>query len=148
MLCQNTLVSRQFHWHRVYGLKANATAFLMHTAHAFALQVLMALFLGCFRQKLANKPFTVVGDGEQKRDFIYVTDVANAFLATPLIPKVSVTTLAMRTHKASIGLLAWLAKTKWSIYQKPGEPDSTHANIDKALAELTDPDGIIRRWCQ
>ena len=62
---------------------------------------------GVFFQKLANKPFTVVGDGEQTRDFIYVTDVANAFLPLRLlIPKVSVTTLAIRTHKASIGLLA------------------------------------------
>ncbi len=33
------------------------------------------------RQKLAGKPFTVVGDGTQKRDFLYVTDVARAFLA-------------------------------------------------------------------
>ena len=29
-------------------------------------------------QKLHNKPLTIVGDGEQKRDFIYVTDLCNA----------------------------------------------------------------------
>ena len=28
-----------------------------------------------------GKPFTVVGDGTQRRDFLYVTDVARAFLA-------------------------------------------------------------------
>ena len=32
------------------------------------------------RQKLAGRPFTVVGDGTQTRDFLYVTDVADAFL--------------------------------------------------------------------
>ena len=32
-------------------------------------------------QKLAGKPLTVVGDGTQTRDFLYVTDVARAFYA-------------------------------------------------------------------
>ena len=32
------------------------------------------------KQKLANKPFTVVGNGKQTRDFIFVTDVVNAIL--------------------------------------------------------------------
>jgi UDP-glucose 4-epimerase len=33
------------------------------------------------KQKLEGKPFTVVGTGEQTRDFTYVTDVARAFWA-------------------------------------------------------------------
>lgn len=38
------------------------------------------LYLGVFlAQKLAGEPFTVVGTGEQTRDFTYVTDVADAF---------------------------------------------------------------------
>ena len=32
-----------------------------------------------FKQKLEGVPLTVVGDGTQRRDFLYVTDVANAF---------------------------------------------------------------------
>ena len=39
-----------------------------------------AVFGVFLRQKLAGKPFTVVGDGTQRRDFLYVTDVAEAFL--------------------------------------------------------------------
>ena len=30
-------------------------------------------------QKLKNKPLTVVGDGKQKRDFTYISDVIQAF---------------------------------------------------------------------
>ena len=33
------------------------------------------------RRAAAGKPFTVVGDGTQRRDFIYATDVAAGFLA-------------------------------------------------------------------
>ncbi len=39
-----------------------------------------AVFGVFFKQKLAGKPFTVIGDGTQRRDFLYVTDVAEAFL--------------------------------------------------------------------
>ena len=38
-----------------------------------------AVFGVFLRQKLANKPYTVVGDGTQSRDFVYATDVAKAF---------------------------------------------------------------------
>ena len=39
-----------------------------------------AVFGVFFKQKLAGKPFTVIGDGTQRRDFLFVTDVASAFL--------------------------------------------------------------------
>ena len=32
-----------------------------------------------FKQKLEGHPLTVVGDGSQTRDFLYVEDVCNAF---------------------------------------------------------------------
>ena len=46
-----------------------------------------AVFGVFLRQKLAGKPFTVVGDGTQTRDFLYVTDVARAFLAAAETPR-------------------------------------------------------------
>ena len=39
-----------------------------------------AVFGVFLAQKLAKKPFTVVGDGEQTRDFTFVDDVVNAFI--------------------------------------------------------------------
>ena len=71
-----------FHWHRVYGLPVNSVCIFnaygprVRTTGAYG-----AVFGVFFRQKLAGKPYTVVGDGTQRRDFIYVTDVAQAFLA-------------------------------------------------------------------
>ena len=41
-----------------------------------------AVFGVFLAQKLAGKPFTVVGDGTQTRDFTYVTDVARALSRT------------------------------------------------------------------
>ena len=38
-----------------------------------------AVFGVFFKQKLENKAFTIVGNGNQKRDFVYVTDVVDAF---------------------------------------------------------------------
>ena len=39
----------------------------------------MVLRLEYFKTKLENKPFTIVGNGNQKRDFVYVKDVCEAF---------------------------------------------------------------------
>ena len=39
-----------------------------------------AVFGVFLAQKLANKPFTVVGDGKQTRDFTFVDDVVSAFI--------------------------------------------------------------------
>jgi UDP-glucose 4-epimerase len=36
----------------------------------------MGVFL---KQKIANKPLTIVGDGNQTRDFVNVVDVVDAF---------------------------------------------------------------------
>ena len=68
------------HWSNVYKLNfislrlfnVYGTRSRTHGAYGAALGVFL-------KQKLAKKPFTVVGNGEQKRDFIYVTDVVRAF---------------------------------------------------------------------
>jgi UDP-glucose 4-epimerase len=69
-----------FHWHKVYRLPVNVirifNAYGTRSRTSGAYGAVFGVFL---RQKLAELPFTVVGDGTQKRDFLYVTDVARAF---------------------------------------------------------------------
>src|SRR5512139_3143071 len=71
-----------FHWQQVYRLPANSirifNAYGTRSRTSGAYGAVFGVFL---RQKLAGKPYTVVGDGTQSRDFLYVTDVARAFLA-------------------------------------------------------------------
>jgi UDP-glucose 4-epimerase len=71
-----------FHWHQVYQLPVNAirifNAYGTRSRTSGAYGAVFGVFL---KQKIAGKPFTIVGDGLQTRDFLYVTDVAKAFLA-------------------------------------------------------------------
>ena len=68
------------HWSKVYNINfislrlfnVYGTRSRTHGAYGAALGVFL-------RQKIANQPFTVVGNGNQKRDFIYVSDVCEAF---------------------------------------------------------------------
>ena len=48
----------------------------------------MVQYLVYFEAKLSNKSFTVVGNGNQKRDFLYVTDVVRAFYKASKTKKV------------------------------------------------------------
>ena len=94
---------------------------------------LMGLHWGFFKQKILNKPFTIVGNGNQKRDFIYVTDVCNAFY------KAVVKNLP--NYKLNIGfgeprkvneMVKIIGGNKIYVPKRPGEPNMTYANIKKA----------------
>lgn len=69
------------HWWKVYRLPAvslrlgNVYGPRSRTSGAYG--AVIGTFLA---QKLNGKPFTLVGDGTQRRDFLYVTDCADAFV--------------------------------------------------------------------
>ncbi len=60
------------HWGKVYG-------FLLITLRLFNVYGTRSRTSDTLTQKLVEKPFTVVGTGEQTRDFTYATDVADTF---------------------------------------------------------------------
>lgn len=68
------------HWGQVYDLPViTLRLFNVYGTRSRTSGTYGAVFGVFLAQKLAGKPFTVVGTGEQTRDFTYVTDVADAF---------------------------------------------------------------------
>ncbi len=92
-----------------------------------------AVFKVFLSQKLHKIPLTIVGDGTQTRDFTYVTDIARANL---MAAKSSVNgeIINIGTGKTvSVNYLAGLISgPTQNIPKRPGEPDSTHADVSKA----------------
>jgi UDP-glucose 4-epimerase len=127
-----------FHWNKVYGLPVNSirifNAYGTRSRTSGAYGAVFGVFL---RQKLAGKPYTVVGDGTQKRDFLYVTDVARAFLAAAETEKSGeVWNLGAGNPHSVNRLVELLGGTVVHIPKRPGEPDSTWADISRITRDL------------
>lgn len=127
-----------FHWHRVYGLPVNAVCIFnaygerVRTTGAYG-----AVFGVFFRQKLAGKPFTVVGDGTQSRDFIHATDVARAFYAAATTVTVGERfNIGAGSPQTVNRLCELIGGDIVHIPKRPGEPDCTFADITKARTLL------------
>ena len=90
-----------------------------------------------FKQRIKKKPLTIIGDGKQCRDFVYVTDVVNAFLKAATCKKVGQIFNLGSDNPQSINYLAKLIGGKTiSIPDRPGEPKKTWANIKKIKKDL------------
>jgi UDP-glucose 4-epimerase len=127
-----------FHWHRVYKLPVNSirifNAYGTRSRTSGAYGAVFGVFL---RQKLAGTPFTVVGDGSQRRDFLYVTDVARAFLAAAQTKHVGrVWNLGAGEPQSVNRLVELLGGEKIYIPKRPGEPDCTWADIGRITGDL------------
>ena len=126
------------HWHQVYGLPVNSirifNAYGTRSRTSGAYGAVFGVFL---RQKLAGKAFTVVGDGSQTRDFLYVTDVARAFLAAAETDRLGqIYNLGAGNPQSVNRLVELLGGEVQYIPKRPGEPDCTWADIAKIQAEL------------
>ena len=126
------------HWHQVYRLPVNSVRIFnaygprVRTTGAYG-----AVFGVFFRQMLAGKPFTVVGDGTQTRDFLFVTDVAKGFLAaaeTDLVGEIF--NLGAGNPQSVNRLVELLGGDVVYLPKRPGEPDCTWADIGKITGKL------------
>ncbi len=126
------------HWSRVYGLKFISlrlfNVFGLRSRTTGAYGAVMGVFL---KQKLSKKPFTIVGDGKQTRDFINVNDVVEAFIKSAF-SKLSNKIYNVGTGKPkSINHLAKILKgKKIHIPERPGEPRFLKARIKKIKREI------------
>ncbi|MCH7539371.1 MAG: SDR family oxidoreductase [Proteobacteria bacterium] len=127
-----------FHWHKVYGLPVNSirifNAYGTRSRTSGAYGAVFGVFL---KQKLAGRSFTVVGDGTQTRDFLYVTDVADAFMrAAETDITGEVWNLGAGQPQSVNRLVELLGGEVVHIPKRPGEPDCTWADIGKIMREL------------
>jgi UDP-glucose 4-epimerase len=127
-----------FHWRRVYRLPVNSVRIFnaygtrVRTTGAYG-----AVFGVFFKQKLAGKPFTVVGDGTQRRDFVYASDVAQAFrLAAETDKSGEIWNLGAGAPQSVSRLVELIGGPVVYIPKRPGEPDVTWADVAKIRRDL------------
>lgn len=126
------------HWAQVYSLPVvSLRLFNVYGPRSRTSGTYGAVFGVFLAQKLAGKPFTVVGDGTQSRDFTFVTDVVEAFVRAA---KSDVTGGIFNVGSGdsySINrLVELLGGDVVHVPKRPGEPDCTLADTHKIKQAL------------
>lgn len=121
------------HFAKVYKLPAvSLRLFNVYGPKARTTGTYGAVFGVFLAQKLHGKPFTVVGDGKQTRDFTYVTDVADAFYTAAMSTLTGEIMNVGSSGHYSVNLLVNLLGGETTyIPKRPGEPDCTFADVRK-----------------
>lgn len=125
------------HWDQVYALPTLSlrlfNVFGPRSRTSGAYGAVFGVFLA---QKLAGKPFTVVGDGSQSRDFTFVSDVVEAFVKAARTPlRGRALNVGSGGHYSVNRLVELLGGERISIPRRPGEPDITFADT-RAIGDL------------
>jgi len=122
------------HWSQVYNISAISLRFFnVYGPRSRTSGTYGAVFGVFLAQKLAGKPFTVVGDGTQTRDFTFVSDVVNAIIAAGESDISSeIINIGSNNTYGVNRLVELLDGDVMFIPKRPGEPDCTWADISKA----------------
>ena len=126
------------HWAQVYQLPAlSLRLFNVYGPRSRTSGTYGAVFGVFLAQKLANHPYTVVGDGNQTRDFTYVADVVTALIAAADSDQVAnIYNVGSGTTVSVNRLVELLGGEKVHIRKRPGEPDRTYADIERIRSEI------------
>lgn len=121
------------HWEKVYKMQTVSlrlfNVFGPRSRTTGTYGAVMGVFLA---QKLADQPLTIVGDGTQRRDFTYVTDVAEAlWLASQKEFHGEIMNVGSGGTYAINRLAELIGGPAVYIPKRPGEPDCTFADITK-----------------
>jgi UDP-glucose 4-epimerase len=89
-----------------------------------------------FRQRAAGEPLTVVGDGEQRRDFVHVSDVVNANIMVAISNPDSeafgqVYNVGNGINYSVNEIASWISENVIHIPSRDGEVRVSLATIDK-----------------
>lgn len=126
------------HWGQIYRLPVvSIRIFNAYGPRVRTTGVYGAVFGVFLAQKANGRPFTVVGDGAQRRDFVYVTDVARAFLLAAESPyNGAVFNLGAGNPQSINRLVELIGGTVVHVPRRPGEPDCTWADTSKITRDL------------
>lgn len=127
------------HWGRVYDLPVVSLRLFNVYGPRHRTSGAYGAVFGVFLSQLANQaPLTVVGKGDQLRDFTFVTDVVDAFVRAAETkerwPVYNVGSGKPKTINRLIELLG--GKDRIELPLRPGEPPITHADIDVTINRL------------
>jgi UDP-glucose 4-epimerase len=126
------------HWGQVYDLPVLSTRFFNVFGPRHRTSGAYGAVFGVFLAQLLNKqPLTVVGDGEQTRDFTFVTDIVDAcYTASQSKYKNEIFNLGSGGTYSINYLTKLLGGDVKYISRRPGEPDCTFADITKVQQKL------------
>lgn len=121
------------HWEKVFQVPAiSLRLFNVYGPRAQTQNAYGAVFGVFLSQKLHDEPLTIVGDGTQERDFVYVTDVARAFYAAAQSPLSGEIFNVGSGTSYSMNHLAHLISDRIDyIPKRPCDPPKTCADISK-----------------
>ena len=122
------------HWCQLYQLPAVSLRFFnVYGPRSRTSGTYGAVFGVFLAQKLADKAFTVVGDGTQTRDFTFVSDVVDAIIAAAdsYVSGEIINIGSDNTYSVN-RLVELLGGEVVHIPKRPGEPDCTWADTTKA----------------
>lgn len=127
-----------FHWMKVYRLPViSLRLFNVYGPRSRTSGTYGAVFGVFLAQKIAGKPFTVVGDGNQRRDFVYISDVVEAFVKAAFSEiENEVFNVGSGEAQSINKLVSLLGEGKVHISRRPGEPECTWADISKIKSML------------
>ena len=126
------------HWSKVYKIKSiSLRLFNVYGPRSRTSGTYGAMFGIFLAQKIFSQPFTVVGNGEQKRDFTYISDIVEVLI------KASKSNLTQEIFNIGSGrsvsvnyIVKLLNGKKIRIPKRPGEPEITFADISKVKKKL------------
>ena len=122
------------HWYQLYELPAVSLRFFnVYGPRSRTSGTYGAVFGVFLAQKLAGKPYTIVGDGTQTRDFTFVSDIVDALIAA-VESNVNgeIINIGSDNSYSINSLVDLLVGDVVHIPKRPGEPDCTWADITKA----------------
>jgi len=126
------------HWSKVYKIRYNSLRlFNVYGTKSRTSGTYGAMFGVFLTQKLKNQPLTIVGNGQQSRDFIYVSDVVDALIISAKNKSFNQIFNVGNGKPIKIIDIAKLLKSNYVfIDDRPGEPKKTYANINKIKKTL------------